>query len=284
MKKITLLLLLATFCVIANCCAVAYGMSVEDIAKTVVFLTNQQAYETVQGKQVQVWYKQDPSKEQYTPKIQPRGGTGFIISHDGEFYLITAKHVADFLSDEAELHMNTAKKGKIVMSFGVLKTCPRIPGAKWFFDENADLAIHPLCLPPEQMDVISIPDGYILKYDKPIPLLSAVYVIGFPLGLGTAAPLKPVATKLETASDLIPIPAINPSMNFLLLDHALAQGYSGAPIFLLFNDNFYLVGVVSAQLPDNLGGKMSVAVPSLYIWNILQSQSFASYKQGLIKK
>lgn len=275
-------------------------LPVEELGKIVVFLRIQkQAYENKEGKQVEVWYKLDKNK--YVPKKTTNSGTGFIIKYNDRDYLVTAKHVAEFLSKEAEVVLNIDQEHSSSIRFDDLQKSKIISGAKWFYHPKADIAIHPLAYPGTTIYQLSIPIESPPKADNKISLLSTVYVLGFPLGLGVQEKISPMAKKVQIASDLLSIPDINPDLKYILLDQALSQGYSGSPIFLIkdimsdaiksgdkpvlkVGETVSLIGILSAGLSDISGGKISLIVPTLYLHEILQSAEFISYeKNNLIK-
>ncbi len=109
--KITIFFLLLSFFTL-----IAAGKSqtipAENLARVVVFLRHQtQAYEIKGGERFEVWYKKQAAKEAYEPKLITRFGTGFIIRYEAHDYVVTAKHVAEFLS-----------KGKSGTLFKIIKT------------------------------------------------------------------------------------------------------------------------------------------------------------------
>ena len=108
---------------------------------------------------------------------------------------------------------------KELASFPLLKKI-----AKWFLHLKADIAIHPLVY-TQEIDQLSFPVEPCVKEDEDIPLLSTVYVLGFPLGLGVQKSISPIAKKLQTASKVISVdnPEINPDLKYMLLDQAIAQ-------------------------------------------------------------
>jgi hypothetical protein len=84
-----------------------------------------------------------------------------------------------------------------------------------------------------------------------------------------------------------------------LLDQALSQGYSGAPVFYVEDimsgvmignqpmkggEILHLLGVQSGVLSDQTGGKISIVVPILYIWDIFELSDFQAYIKGLASK
>jgi hypothetical protein len=103
------------------------------------------------------------------------------------------------------------------------------------------------------------------------------------MGVGEA--LSPIAKECRIASlkqDLSG-PAengMNISGSFILLDQALAQGYSGAPIYACPAPNtLCLLGLMSSVNSDATGGKVSLVVPLDYLIEILKSPQFVAYEK-----
>lgn len=277
-----------------------YCQTINDLSKTVVFLQKEfQSYEMKAGEKVEVWYK-NPSSGKYEPKLNKFTGTGFLLNHNGRDYLITAKHVAAFCDSSAEILINTTKDRRLQISFDVLrKYMPIINKARWFYHPTADIALHPIAytLKPDQL---AIPKELIREEEIKIKLLTDVIVLGFPLGQGIHDVLTPIAKMAKIASDITPLdfPDINPKLKFYLLDQALAQGYSGSPVFcseeilsgvsigehpLSGGDKITLIGIVSLSMSDINGGKISAVVPISYIREIFNSKDFIEYEKGLPK-
>ena len=87
-------------------------------------------------------------------------------------------------------------------------------------------------------------------------------------------------------------PDINPNLKFILLDEDLALGYSGAPVFispepLVTNSSvrlgsrsrLRLIGILSANISDSTGGKISLVVPVSYLNEIFESNDFREYEK-----
>lgn len=268
---------------------------VEQLARAVVFLRNQtQAYEMKGGEKFEVWYKKVGGKEEYEPKLNTSYGTGFIIRYQGADYLVTAKHVAAFLLD-GEAVMNLPAGKTISLNFGSMERNNKSPGVKWFFHSSADIAIHPLLF-PQKVDHDAILSNDIPKNDEEIPLLSTVYVLGFPKGLGVRERLSPIAKKAQVASAITSLETLNirRDLKFILLDQALAQGYSGAPVFYIedvmssnthpsikVGERIHLAGIVTLQISDEHGGKISAVVPISYLREILDSADFVQYQKNI---
>src|SRR4030043_1874295 len=297
--KITIFFLLLSFFTL-----IAAGKSqtipAEKLARVVVFPRHQsQAYEIKGGERFDVWYKKQAAKEAYEPKLITQSGTGFIIRYEAYGYVGPAKHVAEFLSNDAELVMNVPAGKTISVTFNYMEKSKKVPGAKWFVHPSADIAIHPI-VSPQKIDHAHFPSNEIPETDEPIPLLSTVYVVGFPFGLGVHDRLNPIAKKAQVGSTITSLEALNVrrDLKFLLLDQALAQGYSGAPVFyvedLLVPDiklgdkpfikggeRIHLIGILAAQISDDKGGKISAVVPISYLWEILHSADFMEYQKNI---
>jgi hypothetical protein len=133
-----------------------------------------------------------------------------------------------------------------------------------------------------------IPEDFISTNE--LPLLTGVLALGFPLNLGTLnGKISPVATECETSSWLTSIPGEDPGLEFILLDKALAQGYSGAPIFVLpkiidvpglraGGGVPYVVGICHSELSDIAGGKHSCIIPISYLLEIFEQPDFLQYE------
>lgn len=278
----------------------ANAVSIDELSKTVVFLRQQiQDSQMKSGKKYEVWLR-DPDTKEYTPKISAFSGTGLIIRFHDHDFLLTAKHVATALPITAEIILNHRDGKSRSLTFEWLSKQAIIKGGRWFHHPKADLSIHPMAY-PSQMDVVSIPEELFPKQDKDIPLLTPAYIVGFPMALGSLEKLSPIATETHIASRAtsIDIPTILPDIHYILLDQALAQGYSGAPVFYIEevasgiviggqqmkgDERLHFVGIQSSVMNDQTGGKISLVVPIAYLWDILDSTEFRAYLEGVEHK
>lgn len=281
-------------------CTTTYAVSIDSLSKTVVFLCQRtQAVEMKGGKQVEVWYR-DPVTQKLEPKFNVMSGTGLMIQYHGRDYIVTARHVAQALSPKAEIVMNISGGKSMRYTFELILQQKIIQGAKWFHHPKADISIHPLCY-SATLDQLSINEKLFPKQGKDIPLLTAAYILGFPLGQGVQENLSPLAKKTQIASRTtsVDVTNISPELQFILLDQALAKGYSGAPVFYIeevmsklriagqrmkSGEKLHFVGILSASLSDKTGGKISLVVPTSYLWDILESEDFREYEKNLEKK
>lgn len=106
----------------------------------------------------------------------------------------------------------------------------------------------------------------------------------------TGGKITLIATECKTSSWLTAVPTEDPSLEFLLLDKALAQGYSGAPIFS-YSPGFsgpsaflpgkppVLVGLYRAQRADAAVGKHSIVVPASYLLEVFQQPEFLEFER-----
>lgn len=290
---------LITYCIVLFFCTTAHAVSIDELSKTVVFLRQQsQVTEVVGNKTLQVWYRDLETKE-FTPKIATMSGTGVIIKHNNRDYLVTARHVASSLSPTAEIVISSLDGKSISLPFGLLTQQRIIKGARWFHSPKIDVSVHPIAY-PQNIDVTSMPEEFFAKKETTIPLLASAYIVGFPLGLGfhENEKLNPVAKEARIASREIMID--DTGARYILLDQALSQGYSGAPVFYVEDimsgvtignqpmkggENLYLIGIQSGAVSDQTGGKLSTVIPISNVQDIFKSTDFQAYENslGLVK-
>jgi len=235
----------------------------------------------------------DPDNGVYQPKLDAIGGTGFLTSHNGKIYLVTAAHVASKLSKNAEVLWNTASGELKKFTFEFIHE--KLPAAKWFFHPLADIAIHPFGF-SEKSDHVLISEKVYWDSKKEISLGREVYILGYPMFLGVGDILSPIAKEAKVASWVTSIdrPNINKELVFILLDEDLASGYSGSPVFTSPNPRFKgnalvaggakLLGIQSMTMSDQTGGKISLLVPIKYLQEIFESNLFKEFENKIIKK
>lgn len=272
----------------------AYAVSIDILSKTPVFLSQQtQLTQNKDGKLVDVFYR-IPNTEKIEPWLITQYGTGFLIKYHDRDYLVTAKHVAKFLSSNGNVTLNLPNNKSINISFLWLSQQELIKGAQWFYHPKADVALYPMVFQGavDQLSIDTQDEILFPKKDFEVELLKSAYIVGFPMGYGVQERLSPIAKEAKIASRVISIndPNVSPDLRFILLDQALAQGYSGSPVFYIedimsgsikVEEKLHLIGIVSEASSDQTGGKISLIVPTSYIWDILESPDFISYEKGL---
>lgn len=271
----------------------SYAITIDLLGTTTVCLRKQKQ-RTIKkgGKEYEVWLK-DIETKKMQPDLETRYGTGFLVSHKNRIYLVTAAHVARDMSSEAEVLWNTTFGELLQYAFAEVQQ--RLPHAKWFFHPAADVAIHPFGFTGKAKPKHSfVGENMFITEDKRLPLGTKIYVLGFPLSLGVGDILSPLSKKAEIASWITTIddPDINPNLKFIILDEGLASGYSGAPVFispeplvtnssarLAVRRRLRLIGILSANISDRTGGKISLVVPVSYLNEIFESNDFREYER-----
>ncbi len=276
----------------------ANAEQIDDLSKTVVFLrqTIQKTF-PVDGNSVPIWYRL-PNNQEFVPVTETSGGTGFLVGYKEEIYLVTAKHVAHFLQPTGEIIFNLSGGKGVIMPFHWLLKQDAIKGAHWFDHPKADISIHPMAFRTDiALDLQIINEDLFSKPDMEIRLLNKVNVIGFPLGLGVTDKISPIAKETKVASKLttLAIKGVPPDLKHILLDQALSQGYSGAPVFYMedqwsnssiegqrfkIGESVRLLGLQSSALSDVTGGKLSTVVPISYLSEIFGAPEFQVYMKA----
>jgi S1-C subfamily serine protease len=171
-----------------------------------------------------------------TVRIQQgaKSGTGFTIDHDGQQYLVTARHVVD-----GPEHVGVLVRGN---PFSVNLTCLAVP------DADADVAVFR-------------PDQPITPPDLPLPAGSdglifgqEVFFLGYPLGLSFAIGTDEYfpLVKRATASAFRNVG----SRRVFLLDGWNNRGFSGGPVLfrpatqLGFAEPLRVAGINTGYYPD----------------------------------
>jgi len=204
-------------------------------------------------------------------------GTGFFIKNNNSLYLATASHVAKALN----------KNFTIITSDTAGKTFSinYINSAGWKVSKFADVAVSEIkdSLIRSLFYSSAIPISFLPQKltwpDAELPLV----IIGFPLGLGVHENFSPLRRETNAASHFVDLPrADNKEIaTFVVLQDPSIKGYSGAPIFIIrtykFGDVLFkganaemCLGLVHGTISDNTGGKLGLAVPENYIYNLIK--------------
>ena len=273
-------------------CSVAVEATAEDIvqvfSRAVISLEIlHPVFEDVATNHFQVFYRL-PGQTNLVPKVYQTFGTAFFVHHNAATYVVTAAHVATGPVDRGILHLIDTNGFHKNLDLEEIRN--HIPGAKWFFHPTADIALHPYAhSATADFGNKDIPDTFLST--NQLPLLTPVVAIGFPLNLGTMGPkLTPIATACETSCWTTTLPGERPELEFLLLDKALAQGYSGAPILtrqqVLDVPGFHagggpvlVIGICHSELFDAFGGKHAAIVPVSYLTELFQQPEFLQYER-----
>ncbi|HEX2966195.1 MAG TPA: trypsin-like peptidase domain-containing protein [Syntrophorhabdaceae bacterium] len=294
MKNILLSIIISAFMFTS-----VYAETVDEMSKTVVFLRQQvPKKETIDGKSAEIFYRPSGTEE-FKPMLETNFGTGFVIKHHNRDYLVTAKHVAEKMTQSGEIVINLRNEKSTAVTFQSLTDeKSAMPGARWFHHPKADISVHPIRYPANN-DVISISENMFQDDKGEVRLLNSAYIVGFPMGLGVLDKLNPVAKEAKLASKLTSVthPSVRKDLHFYFLDQALSEGYSGAPVFYMedvmfanagapikISEKAHLLGLQSSAFSDKSGGKISLVVPISYVYEIFESSDFKSYEKTPVKK
>lgn len=288
MKNIKLLIIsILIFFISSN---ISYALTIDDLSKCVVYIKESKpAYEVFEGKKHEIWRKNIENKE-LSQKLQSISGTGCLISHNEKIYLSTAAHVAKDITKRAEIYWNAGSGRMNYFTFEFMQQ--QIPGSQWFFHPSTDIAIHPFGFTEKSKHSLLSEELFCDKND-PISIGTGIYILGFPLHLGITDILSPLSKKAETASSFTSISNthLSPELLFILLDQGIAQGYSGAPVFIspdislkgntISTQKAKLIGILSSTISDKTGAKVSLVIPSFYIKEIFESEEFKNYEKTI---
>ncbi|MGA6828306.1 S1 family peptidase [Nitrospira sp. NS4] len=224
-------------------------------------------------------------------------GTGFFVAAESpglgiaeQPYLVTAAHVARFLTGNSTVTVRAAKDIPVSILLKELLS----DGGKlaWQVHSESDVAVLRLKLDSKTLPLMQ---GRFLSVALLAPEEGApqrerpVTVMGFPLALGTAGRFSPITSEAKPASGLLRLfsPDIKKEATFFVLDKPSIGGFSGGPVFqmpepfassggLVFPDKSApttVVGLVHGTISDDTGGKLAAVVPSKFIRDtILQAE------------
>jgi hypothetical protein len=216
-------------------------------------------------------------------------GTGFLVTSKKQ-YLVTAAHVARFITPKSVLTMRNPGDVPITVAFE--KLFPSKAQLPWHLHPEADVAVLELQLNHETFQSFT---GRFLHMDMLFSDEAApqrerpLVAMGFPLTLGTGDRFSPITVEAKAASGLLRLNRLdtNTEATFFVLDKPSIGGYSGAPIYLMpwpYSDSASLkfidraspeakpkcVGIVHGTTGDNTGGKLAVIVPSVFVVKLIR--------------
>lgn len=217
-----------------------------------------------------------PGEPMFSPRVVRQYGTGFLVAREQLLALVTAKHVAAFLTPDSKVTIRADLEKPLIVT---LRDLTGWQGAlRWVQHPSADVAV--VSLRPNQNILPKLTQHFLPASDlaketpsRDVPLT----VVGFPLSLGAARLFSPLSRESRAASGLLETP--QGDRVFLLQDPSVG-GYSGAPVFDLggavFTDTTMTlhsartcVGLISATLADETGGKFATVVPASYVLQLL---------------
>jgi len=240
-------------------------------------------------------YYRVPNRNEYRPKITRVVGTGFLLESQVLHYVVTAKHLAK--SSRSGRYWISPVDGEIA-SGTFEEVQAKLPGARWFFHEYADIAVHPVLLP--RGGKFKVMNKNTLSAEPP-ELLTQVCIPGFPHTLGKDnVKLGPLVTRSEVASWPAILPN-NPLTKVIFLNDRLAQGYSGAPVYSFRPPPSYgpftkytmeIVGIQSGVYVFAGPGtgtlvtkdELSYIIPTSYLIDLLDSKDVQDFEKDLLTR
>jgi S1-C subfamily serine protease len=218
-------------------------------------------------------------------------GTGFFVGSKRHFYLVTAAHVAHFISRKSLFTVRNPGDVPLTLPFGYIVPGKTLLPLPWHFHPEADLAVLQLVnVEVRFFDKRFLPLNDSLEADEAVPQRERpLMVIGFPLALGTTGRFSPITVETKAASGLLRLkrPDTKTEATFFVLDKPSIGGYSGAPVFLMpyaYSGGPWMampsvgspearpkcVGVVSGTISDDTGGKLAAIVPSVFVVRMIK--------------
>lgn len=274
--------------------------AIDTAAKTVLYLEfQQQAREIrdINGVKIECdLYHKIPGRKEYRPKTTRMAATGFLVQSEVALYVVTAKHAVKDVKTLGRYWLSPVE-GKIESgTFDAIRA--KIRGAKWFFHEHADVAVHPIVFKPEGRVFKVTPKDKLPK--EPPELLTLVCIPGFPYTLGKDnVRLGPLVTTCDIASWPAILPQ-DPDTKVIFLSERLAKGYSGAPVFSLkpppsrglsTKHTMQLVGIQTGAYVFPVPWKgvvttdeLSYIVPVSYLVELLNSKEVQEFESDLRKR
>ena len=227
------------------------------------------------GKEYDVYLK-EPNGNFLFPKTYRNSGSGFFINNQGSAYLVTAEHVAKFLTLNTDVIVRGENDNP--MKYKLRELIAKKDTLDWTYHGKADVTAILLDLGSKLFSYIKTISFEMLVNDR-IPMREReVTTIGFPLELGSDKYFSPISKVSKPSSGLVELHrADNGKLtDFYLLDDPSISGFSGAPVLELPTQLIYgkesihiytieLIGIVHGSINDKNGGGFAAITPSKYI-------------------
>lgn len=199
-------------------------------------------------------------------------GTGNIVSYHNKYFLVTARHIAEQMNSTAKVVFRI--QDSIAVEEDLIFLTSSIAGIPWIHHPQADISM---------LEIAPINDfqkgrflSFAIKLDWltnqkiSFPIGTEALFFGFPVYMPNRY-FSPIALSSNTASDLI---THVDKVNYIYLDRPGIQGCSGSGVFITlrkggFSKSTYMMGIISATLSDDTGGKLAAVVPISYLKELL---------------
>lgn len=260
--------------------------SVEQITPAIVYLHRSQI-RTIphEGIQKEIWLK-NPTNGSLEPFFETVAGTGFLVSDEGNMYLITAWHVAHNLNKTAKISLRG--EGDTPMTFDLTELTPlQEDNIPWISHKQADVAL--IKIIPSTHNI----EKYLQNRFIPLKIMissevapsreTQLTVIGFPKSLGVEERFSPLTLTTNASSGLLRLPLFDTGTKatFFVLQAPGIGGYSGAPVFDISQykmgpltttgSGTVCYGLIHGTISDETGGKLAVVVPASKIVELIKS-------------
>ena len=211
--------------------------------------------------------------------IHKSSGTGFILTSNSRYWLVTAKHVADSLSvQETEVFFrDTLNKAR---SFKLRDLLHPNPGAR--LSQDSDFFIVELWARSSEtkryLERASLENNMLAADRKSINRKFDVLVFGYPYY--DFHNFSPITFQSNLSSGLLNIKMPNMRKPFYgyLLENPSAQGFSGGPVLVGVKDRerfkwekTLIIGIVTGTIGDVSGGKFAIITPSFHLLDLISN-------------
>jgi len=208
-------------------------------------------------------------------------GTGFLLSSDNQYYLVTAKHVADSLKIEtSEIFFRDSSQTAIGFKLNRFFAKQIVRD----FNDQSDFFI--LKLEPfdtsslEILKKSSLDINILVNDRKSIDRNIDVLVMGYPIF--DFDNFSPITFKSYFSSALLNIKIKDlpkPCLCYLLENPSM-EGFSGGPVFVGVKDRAstklsktLIAGIVTGTTFDKTGGKFAIITPAFHLLDLVNRKN-----------
>jgi len=213
-------------------------------------------------------------------------GTGFLVTKDDQYFIVTAQHVAQALPPETMATFRNRNGEAVSFEVSGLHADP----AAWVWHPEADVAAMRVVLPASDAPpaVVAVAFDQLAKKDEAPGVDTVLTVVGFPLNLATEGKFSPVIKSAHPASELFRHDRFDKHVEttMFVLDDPTIAAFRGAPAFQLpyvrsggvgvMQAKFACVGLIHGTLTDRSGGQYAAVVPAFYIAETVRLASRAA--------
>ncbi len=215
---------------------------------------------------------------QDTVGLNIKYGTAFFVFNDTYGFLVTAKHVAKNMTENASITIRSTNDTPVTILLKELWN--QANKFSWTFNDSMDVAVVKINPSVETIRKAGLKFIHTnLIVDSLIAPIRErpVTVLGFPLQLGIHGKFSPISKVSFPSSGLMELgPIFKRDGIYYILDDPSVSGFSGAPVLELpgafsFGSGQIIVnakrcvGLMSGTIKDNTGGKFALVIPSKYI-------------------